>query len=367
LRPGDVVSRLGGDEFAVLLPDLPDEETARDIAVRTRGALSLPFDLDGLMLELEASVGMALYPTHASDSHTLLQRADVAMYVAKERRTGIEAYDPEKDRNSTARLSLLGDLRRAIEDGELELHYQPKAHLPDGMVMGVEALLRWHHPDRGMVPPDDFIPAAEQSGVMRPLTRYVVDHALSQVACWLVAGLDVQVAVNISMRDLHDPELVPFLRERFAAHAVPASALLLEITENVLMADPNGVAGTLRGLDELGVALSLDDFGTGYSSLVHLKRLPVSEIKIDRSFVQRMVEEEDDATIVRSIIDLGDALGLRVVAEGVETASAWDALSRMGCDAAQGWYLARAMPPKEATAWLQESCRPRLAAVPPSA
>jgi diguanylate cyclase (GGDEF)-like protein len=367
LRPGDVVARLGGDEFAVLLPELVDEQSAQDIANRMRGSLSQPFVLEGLALELEASIGLALYPTHAQDSDTLLQRADVAMYVAKERRTGTEVYDAENDRNSTTRLSLLGDLRRAIEESELELHYQPKAHLPDGAVMGVEALLRWRHPARGMVQPDDFIPAAEQSGVMRPLTRYVVDHALAQVAAWYAQDLEVQVAVNISMRDLHDPELVPFLRERFAEHNVPASALLLEITENVLMADPNGVINVLRGLDELGVALSLDDFGTGYSSLVHLQKLPVTEIKIDRSFVQRMDDEEDDATIVRSIIDLGDALGLRVVAEGVETASAWDALSRMGCDAAQGWYLAKAMPPIEATAWLEASFRPRLAAVPPSA
>jgi EAL domain-containing protein (putative c-di-GMP-specific phosphodiesterase class I) len=204
---------------------------------------------------------------------------------------------------------------------------------------------------------------------MRPLTRYVVDCALAQVASWRARDLDVQVAVNISMRDLHDPELVPFLRRRLHAYDVPASALLLEITENVLMADPNGVAGTLRGLDELGIALSLDDFGTGYSSLVHLKRLPVSEIKIDRSFVQRMDVEDDDATIVRSIIELGDALGLRVVAEGVETKSAWEALVRMGCDAAQGWFLARAMPASEATSWLEQSQRHRspLAVVHPSA
>jgi EAL domain-containing protein (putative c-di-GMP-specific phosphodiesterase class I) len=292
------------------------------------------------------------------------------MYVAKDRRTGVELYDPEKDSNSTARLSLLGDLRHAIEEGELQLYYQPKAQLPDGVVMGVEALLRWRHPARGMVLPDDFIPAAEQSGVMRPLTRYVVDCALGQVASRRARGLVVQVAVNISMRDLHDPELVPFLRRRLQAYGVPASALLLEITENVLMADPNGVAGTLRGLDELGIALSLDDFGTGYSSLVHLKRLPVSEIKIDRSFVQRMDQEDDDATIVRSIIELGEALGLRVVAEGVETATAWESLAQMGCDAAQGWYLSRALPPAEATAWLLDEARrrgPQLSVVHPSA
>jgi diguanylate cyclase (GGDEF)-like protein len=367
MRPQDLVARLGGDEYAALLTDVTDVETAKEIAARTRAALNKPFVLDGLSLELEASVGLALWPLHSDDGATLLQRADVAMYVAKERRTGIEVYDPDKDSNSTARLSLLGDLRRAIQEGELELFYQPKAHLPDGAVMGVEALLRWRHPSRGLVPPDDFIPAAEQSGVMRPLTRYVVDCALGQIASWRARGLVVQVAVNISMRDLHDPELVPFLGRRLQAYDVPASALLLEITENVLMADPNGVAGTLRGLDELGIAMSLDDFGTGYSSLVHLKRLPVSEIKIDRSFVQRM-DEEDDEAIVRSIIDLGEALGLRVVAEGVETESAWDALVRMGCDAAQGWYLSPALPAAEATDWLEQAQRVRrLSVVHPSA
>jgi EAL domain-containing protein (putative c-di-GMP-specific phosphodiesterase class I) len=204
---------------------------------------------------------------------------------------------------------------------------------------------------------------------MRTLTRYVVDHALAQAAAWRARGIELQVAVNVSMRDLHDAELPAFIRERLGVHDVPASALLLEVTEGVLMADPLGVAATLRGLDDLGVALSLDDFGTGYSSLVHLKRLPVTEIKIDRSFVQRM-DEEEDAAIVRSIIDLADALGLRVVAEGVETEQAWDALVRMGCDAAQGWYLSKALPPAEATRWLEQAqIRPRrsLSIVPPSA
>jgi diguanylate cyclase (GGDEF)-like protein len=359
LRPGDTVARLGGDEFAVLLTEIPDAVTAMDVAQRTRSALTEAFELDTLTLELEASIGVACAPHHGDDVELLLQRADVAMYVAKDRRTGVEMYDPSKDGNSPARLSLLGDLRRAIEEGELVLHYQPKAQLPDGQVHGVEALLRWAHPDRGMVPPDDFIPAAEQSGIMRPLTRYVIDQALTQVAAWKATGLDVQVAVNVSMRDLHDADLPAYIRDRLFTHDVPVTSLILEVTEGVLMADPNGVADTLRGLDELGVALSLDDFGTGYSSLVHLKRLPLREIKIDRSFVQRMDEEEDDATIVRSIIDLGDALGLRVVAEGVETASAWDALSRMGCDAAQGWYLSRAMPADEATAWLEQARRRR--------
>ena len=372
LRPGDTIARLGGDEFAVLLPRIPDDVQPIDIARRARAAVGEPFAFDGLALELEASVGVAVSPEDGDDFETLLQRADVAMYIAKERRSGVETYDPGKDENSTTRLSLLGDLRRAIADGELELHYQPKARLIDGRVAGVEALVRWRHPTRGLVPPDDFIPAAEQSGIMRSLTRYVINLALRQSADWRARGIDLQVAVNVSMRDLHDPELPTFIRRQLTMHGVPPSALLLEITEGVLMADPIGVAMTIQGLADLGVALSLDDFGTGYSSLVHLKRLPVTEIKIDRSFVQRMIEEEEDATIVRSIIDLADALGLRVVAEGVETESEWDALVRMGCDSAQGWYLSKALPPAEATSWLEEAARNRhyrrrLTAVEPSA
>jgi diguanylate cyclase (GGDEF)-like protein len=352
LRPGDTVARLGGDEFAVLLPEVGDGARAVEVAGRMRAALTEPFRLEGMSFDLEASIGVAVHPMHADDFETLMQRADVAMYQAKETRTGIESYAADKDRNSTARLGMLGELRYALENDQLELHYQPKARLDTGEVVGVEALVRWRHPDRGMIQPDEFVPLAEQSGLMRLLTQWVVNAALAQAADWRERGLRVHIAVNISVRDLHDVAFVEYLRTRLSWYGVPARCLQLEITEGVLMSDPTRAAATLRGLAALGLELSLDDFGTGYSSLVHLKRLPVREIKIDRSFVQRMDVNEEDAAIVRSIIDLGGALGLRVVAEGVETVDAWNRLAELGCDLAQGYYLGRPVPAAELTARL---------------
>jgi diguanylate cyclase (GGDEF)-like protein len=354
VRPEDTVARLGGDEFAIVVTDVGHVQQAMDVAERVRAALAEPFRRDGMSFEIEASIGIALHPDHGHDFETLLQRADVAMYVAKERSTGIEVYSSETDRHSTIRLGMLAELRGALENGELELHYQPKADLRTGDVVGVEALLRWRHPERGMVPPDEFIPLAEQTGLMRAITQFVVDSALRQLSVWWNEGSRVQAAVNVCARDLYDREFAEFLRQRLTEHGVPPRALMVEVTEGVLMADPARAASTLLSLADVGVGVSLDDFGTGYSSLVHLKRLPVSEVKIDRSFVMRMDVNEDDAAIVRSIIDLASALGLRVVAEGVETQEAWDRLSVYGCDAAQGWYLAKAMPPAELTSWLQD-------------
>jgi diguanylate cyclase (GGDEF)-like protein len=355
LRPGDTVARLGGDEFAVLLPEIGDQDSAVEVAGRMRSALTEPFRLEGMSFDLEASIGVAVHPIHADDFETLLQRADVAMYQAKETRTGIESYAAEKDRNSTARLALLGELRRALEEDELELHYQPQARLDTGAVVGVEALVRWRHPQRGLIYPDEFVPLAEQSGLMRLLTQWVVDAALMQAAQWRRRRLPVHIAVNVSVRDLHDVAFADYVQGRLDHYDVPARSLQLEITEGVLMSDPTRAAATLRSLAVLGLELSLDDFGTGYSSLVHLKRLPVREIKIDRSFVQRMDVNEEDAAIVRSIIDLGGALGLRVVAEGVETVDAWNALAELGCDLAQGYYLGKPMPAVEMTDLLERS------------
>jgi diguanylate cyclase (GGDEF)-like protein len=353
VRPEDTVARLGGDEFAIVVTDVGHVQQAMDVAERVRAALGEPFRHDGMSFEIEASIGIALHPDHGHDFETLLQRADVAMYVAKERNTGVEIYSSETDRHSTIRLGMLAELRGALENGELELHYQPKADLRTGDVVGVEALLRWRHPERGMVPPDEFIPLAEQTGLMRAITQFVVDTALRQLSVWWGQGLRVQAAVNVCSRDLYDREFADFLRQRLTEHDVPARALMVEVTEGVLMADPARAATTLLSLADVGVGVSLDDFGTGYSSLVHLKRLPVSEVKIDRSFVMRMDVNEDDAAIVRSIIDLASALGLRVVAEGVETQEAWDRLSVYGCDAAQGWYLSKALPAEKMTGWLE--------------
>jgi diguanylate cyclase (GGDEF)-like protein len=353
LRPGDVIARLGGDEFAMLVPNVEDPRAALDLAERVRAALVEPFPHDGLSHEIEGSIGIALYPAHGADFETLLQRADVAMYVAKQRGTGVQVYSTEVDVHSTVRLGMLAELRVALENHDLEVHYQPKADLRTGDVVGVEALLRWRHAERGMILPDDFLSLAEQTGLMRLITKFVLDEALQQLSIWWRMGIRVHCAVNVSARDLYDRGFAEMLKRSIESYDVPPRALMIEVTESVVMTDPSRAASTLLSLAGLGVGVSLDDFGTGYSSLVHLKRLPVTEVKIDRSFVLRMDVNEDDAAIVRSIIDLASALGLRTVAEGVETRDAWDRLAVYGCDAAQGWYLAKAMPSLVATEWLQ--------------
>ncbi|MFE7444207.1 putative bifunctional diguanylate cyclase/phosphodiesterase [Streptomyces chartreusis] len=351
LPRGAEAARLGGDEFAVLLPVADSTTSATRVARGLVTALSSPLDLDGLTLVLEASAGVAVFPDHALDAEGLLRRADVAMYQAKRDRTGVEVYESKRDSNTPDRLGLLGDLRRALDAHEVELHYQPKVRF-DGQVAGLEALVRWVHPERGKVPPDEFIAIAESSGLMPHLTEYVLETALAQVARWRAQGLHVPVAVNVSPRDVHTPGFAGSVAARLARHGVPAGALQLEITEHVLLEDPQRAADTLAGLTGHGVKMSLDDFGTGYSSLVHLRRLPVSELKIDRSFVARLAVDNEDAEIVRCTVDLAHSLGLLVVAEGVEDDETWERLRDLRCDAVQGWLVAAAMPPEEATAWL---------------
>ncbi|GGU44008.1 putative bifunctional diguanylate cyclase/phosphodiesterase [Streptomyces lavendofoliae] len=352
LPRGAEAARLGGDEFAVLLPVADSTTSAQRVARQLAAELSSPLDLDGLTLVLEASAGVAVFPDHARDAEGLLQRADVAMYQAKRDRTGVEVYESKRDSNTPDRLGLLGDLRRALDAGDVELHYQPKVRF-DGHVAGLEALVRWVHPERGKVPPDEFIAIAESSGLMPHLTEYVLETALGQVAKWRAQGLYVPVAVNVSPRDVHTPGFAGAVAARLARHGVPPGALQLEITEHVLLEDPERAADTLAGLTGHGVKMSLDDFGTGYSSLVHLRRLPVSELKIDRSFVARLAVDNEDAEIVRCTVDLAHSLGLLVVAEGVEDDETWERLRDLGCDAVQGWLVAAAMPPAETTAWLR--------------
>ncbi|MFJ5307902.1 putative bifunctional diguanylate cyclase/phosphodiesterase [Streptomyces sp. NPDC088350] len=351
LPRGAEAARLGGDEFAVLLPVADSTTSATRVARNLVVALSSPLDLDGLTLVLEASAGVAVFPDHALDAEGLLRRADVAMYQAKRDRTGVEVYESKRDSNTPDRLGLLGDLRRALDAHEVQLHYQPKVRF-DGQVAGLEALVRWVHPERGKVPPDEFIAIAESSGLMPHLTEYVLDTALAQVARWRAQGLFVPVAVNVSPRDVHTPGFAGSVAARLARHGVPAGSLQLEITEHVLLEDPQRAADTLNGLTGHGVKMSLDDFGTGYSSLVHLRRLPVSELKIDRSFVARLAVDNEDAEIVRCTVDLAHSLGLLVVAEGVEDDETWERLRDLGCDAVQGWLVAAAMPPEDMTAWL---------------
>jgi diguanylate cyclase (GGDEF)-like protein len=353
LRSGDVVARLGGDEFAVYLPGISSDRKAVELATRIRESLVEPFRLDELVLVVEGSIGIAMYPDHGVQADELMRRADVAMYLAKELQSGVEVYDPDHDFYNTDRLGLLAALRSALDANQLELHYQPEVSLGSGDVVGVEALVRWQHPTRGNIPPDDFVPLAETSGLMHRLTAFVLDAALGQVAAWRAEGLVVTVAVNVSSRDLHGPWLATAVSESLARHRVPASLLRLELTERTLVAEHTRVLDTLIALEALDVEISLDDFGTGYSSMFMLKRLPVSEIKVDRSFVSMLEQAGEDASIVRSMIDLAHALGLQAVAEGVESEHVWRQLVELGCDTAQGFYVSRPMDAVAATAWLK--------------
>jgi diguanylate cyclase (GGDEF)-like protein len=355
LRESDTVARLGGDEFGVLLPKVVDSAAAVSVARKLRKALEEPFTIHGLALQIEASVGIALYPEHGDDVHSLLQRADVAMYVAKEHPAGCEIYAKERDEYSPDRLTLLTELRRAIDHGELVLHYQPKAELRGGEISGVEALVRWSHPTRGLIPPDEFIPLAQKTGVIVPLTFFVLNEAVRQSRTWQLEGLDLCVGVNLSARNLLDVHLPDTVGELLARWEVPPSLLELEITESTILADPIRAMHVLSRLSGMGVRLAIDDFGTGYSSLSYLKRLPVDALKIDKSFIQGMEADENDAVIVKSTIDLGRNLGLRVVAEGVETKEAWRQLLVLGCDVAQGYYLSRPVPAAELAAWVRAS------------
>ncbi len=354
VRPSDVVARLGGDEFAVLLTDVEQPTDAIEVAGRVRSAIAEPVRLDGVLMDVDVSIGIALSPVHGTDFEVLMRRADVAMYVAKGEGTGIELYDAAADPNSPARLGTVTALREGIEQGQLELHYQPKVSLGDGTVVGVEALVRWQHPERGLVPPDEFIPLAERTGLVHEITAHVLREGLGQARTWWDMGLHVPVAVNVSMRDLHETDLAGLVVAELDRHGLPAEALVLEVTESVLVLDAGRAVSTLRELREIGVSASLDDFGTGYSSLLLLEQLPVDEVKIDRSFVRRLDEAGGDPAMVRSIVDFAHGLGLSVVAEGLETSAAWRLLREFGCDVAQGYRISRPMPAGQATQWLVE-------------
>jgi diguanylate cyclase (GGDEF)-like protein/PAS domain S-box-containing protein len=352
LRATDTVARLGGDEFGLLLTDAKVPEDVLTAVERVRAVIEEPVVVQDLPLSVEASIGIALFPDDGGDVDTLLQRADVAMYTAKEESCGFAFYSADRAVQDPARVTLVAELRRALEERELTLFYQPKALLDDGEVHSVEALLRWRHPTRGLVPPDDFIPLAQETGLIKPLTLYVIDEALRQARAWHAEGLALSIAVNLSTRNLLDVNFPDEVAELLARREVAAEVLQFEITESTMLADPLRTRGILERLSAMGIRLSIDDFGTGYSSLAYLKRLPVSEIKIDRSFVMNMDQDEDDATIVRSTIDLGRNLGLTVVAEGVESRGIWDRLRALGCTVAQGYFLTRPVPPEELTDWL---------------
>ena len=352
IRASDTVARLGGDEFAVLLPTT-DTAGAEAVARALLAVLDAPVELEGQALHVGASIGVALAPDHGSDGTTLLRRADVVMYAAKRAHLGHAVYDPSHDGHDATRLTLAGDLSRALARDELELHYQPQVAVASGQAVGVEALVRWRHPLQGLIPPDRFIPLAEQTGLIRPLTLWVLEAALRQSRVWARDGLDLNIAVNLSTWDLHAPDLPEIVAGLLVRYHIPAGRLCLELTESAVMADVEGSRDVLARLDALGVRLAVDDFGTGYSSLAYLARLPVDELKIDRSFVQRLTTDASDATIVASTIGLGHSLGLTVVVEGVEDAETWALLGQLSCDTAQGYYLSRPLPAAELERWLR--------------
>jgi diguanylate cyclase (GGDEF)-like protein len=351
MRDSDTVARLGGDEFGVLAPGAADSDTALQLAERVQRAMERPFVVGGLTLQIEASIGIAVSPEHGEDVETLIRHADVAMYLSKETHHP-ELYDTQHDHYSPDRLALVGELRRAIDERELVVYYQPRIDLSSGSVRSVEALVRWNHPERGLLGPGDFLPLAQHTGIVRLITRYVLEAALRQCRKWRDLGLDVSVGVNLFSRDLLDGGLPDEVGRLLGQCGVEPRRLELEITEDTILIDPARTSVILEQLGARGVALAIDDFGTGYSSLNYLKRLPVDVLKIDRSFVSRMEVDENDAVIVRSTIELAHNLGLIVVAEGVENQETLVHLAELGCDNAQGFHLSPPIPADELTEWL---------------
>lgn len=345
------LARLGGDEFVIVLAQT-ELEMALQVASRLMQALELPISIDEQTVDLGAGIGVAGFPAHAQDAIGLLSKAEVAMYVAKQLGNGIQLYSAEIDRSSQQSLSLLSELRQALELHQFRLYVQPKLDLAQHKVVAVEALIRWQHPERGYIYPDQFIPFAEQTGFIRQMTYWVMTEAARYRQVWQSLNLDLKVSVNLSTRDLLDQDLPRKFTQLFEQFTLTPAAFCLEITESAIMDDPQRALQTLDGLHELGLDLSIDDFGTGYSSLAYLKRLPVDELKIDKSFVLKMEHDQDDVKIVKSTIDLGHNLGLRVVAEGVENQASLNLLQQLGCDQAQGYFIARPMPAADFPTWL---------------
>lgn len=352
LRRTDTLSRLGGDEFAVLLPPSTDVDTARAVAERLVEEILDPFTIEGMSLDLGVSIGVAVYPQHGEDLETLLNNADAAMYKAKRGRFGYCVFDTEQDYQNTQKTQLQRQLKAAIDNGDLSVIYQPKVMGGDWRISGVEALVRWEHPQRGVLEPSEFIPLAEQTGLIMPLTLAVLNTCLEAQRQWRHAGLDISLAVNLSGKWLQDKTFPKILRLLLANWHGRPDRLLLEIPEAAIMNDPDGTLEVMRGLHELGVSLSLDDFGTGYSSLPMLQRLPIDELKIDRGFIDGMAHDKGSAVVVRSVVKLAHGLGLRVVAEGVENKVTADWLSGLGCDQLQGFFFARPMQADDIPAWV---------------
>jgi diguanylate cyclase (GGDEF)-like protein len=350
-----IVARLGGDEFAVALPGTGGVEASAELAGDLLAALDAPFAIGALDLRVGAAIGIACAPAHGDEAAVLLQRADVAMHVAKAHHRPWAVYDGAQDHHSPLRLQLASELRDALARGELELHYQPLVTLADLQLDRVEALIRWRHPERGMIPPDQFVPLAERTGLIRELTSFALGEALAQIRRWRDEGLRTRVAVNLSVHNLADEHLARTIAERLEHNRLEPAVLELELTESMIMADPEHAARVLGELRAMGLELAVDDFGTGYSSLSYLRQLPVSSLKIDRSFVGAMQSDEGNATIVSAIVELAHTLGLEITAEGIEEPAVRDRLRRLGVQRAQGYLFSRPLPAEELAAWAREN------------
>jgi diguanylate cyclase (GGDEF)-like protein len=348
---GDMVARLGGDEFGILLPKIATMGDIDIVARKIHSVLETPLFIEDVPIVVEASLGAAIAPEHGTDADILLQHADVAMYDAKDTGASFVLYDPARDPHSPRRLALMAELRQAIEHNQLIVHYQPKIALDTGKMIGAEALVRWQHPKDGMIPPDQFIRSAENTGLIKPLTDWVLSTGLRQCFDALSRGAMQHLAVNISARSLHDLRFPDLVDRLLKASGIPPEKLMLEVTESAFMVDLQRTVETLAVLNHMGVMISIDDFGTGFSSLNYIKKLPINEIKIDKSFVSDMTSNENDLSIVRSIIELGHNLGLKVVAEGVENKAVLDSLAALGCDHGQGYYISHPLPHERFLAW----------------
>ena len=348
----DTVARLDSDEFGVLLQSRSGGSDVAAVAEQIRSTFAAGFHVEGHSLALDASVGVARFPGHGDDADVLLRHAQAALSAAKQNPGGYAVYTATQDPDPAARLRLMSDLRRGIDEDQLVLHYQPKIDMESGQVRGAEALVRWQHPERGMVMPGEFIGTAERTGLLKPLTTWVIDAALRQLYAWQRDGLDMKVAVNVSVESLRDPDFPSQLSTALDAWGVPAEKLQLEITESALMVEPEAAVRVLTRLEQMGVGLIVDDFGTGYSAMTYLKLLPVDEIKIDQAFVRGVAADEKDSLIVEAIIGMSKGMGRRVVAEGVETQETWTALAALHCDMAQGYYMCRPLDASEFTNWL---------------
>jgi diguanylate cyclase (GGDEF)-like protein len=357
--PDGVVARLGGDEFAVIVAERTDDAAELEgIALHLIDCIQLPFSIDGMALEVGASVGISRFPRDGQDRNSLLRRADVAMYAAKDAHTGCKIYEAEFDRHSVRQLNVVSDFRRALDAGEIVVYYQPIVDVDGSSVYGAEGLVRWEHPKHGLLPPGDFIQIVEQTGLIIPLTSHVLERSIAQCAKWRRAGHDLAVAVNLSVRNLVDRGLPREIERLLTLYHLPPQSLQVEITESMLMSDPERTQAIVTRLSDLGVRISVDDFGTGYSSLANLRRLPIDELKIDRSFVSPMLKDESDLIIVRSTINLGHDLGMKVIAEGVEDGQTLARLARLGCDLVQGYHVSRPMPADAFTLWVDATDTP---------